>query len=160
MSTKPTVIYYQSAGGVVVSPAGRVLLIERTVERVHEVRLPKGHIEPNEEPEDAALREVCEETGYCDLAIRADLGWHTVHFERASAFVVRRERYFLMSLVSTRQQAQQFASEREALFRPLWAAGFDQAERLLTFEAEKDVVRRASARYVGDDPAAHPPGQP
>ncbi len=135
-------IHYQAAGGVVVDPNGRVLVIERIVDGVHEVRLPKGHIEPGEQPDSAACREVCEETGYCDLEIRADLGWRTVEFELSGATVVRDERYYLMTLVSDRWQAPQFVSEREALFRPLWVEDFEAAELQLTFEAEKDVVRR------------------
>lgn len=146
MPSETSVIFYQSAGGVVVDPSDRVLLIERTVDGVHEVRLPKGHIEPDELPAHAAVREVCEETGYCDVAIRADLGWHTVHFERSGVIVVRRERYYLMDLTSDRQQAPQFVSEREALFRTLWVAGFAEAERRLTYQAEKDVLRRAQDR--------------
>jgi len=142
MPEKP-LIHYQAAGGVVIDPNSRVLMIERTVDGVHEIRLPKGHIEPDERPEDAACREVCEETGFCDLEIRADLGWRTVEFDRADATVVRDERYYLMALVSDRRQAPHFVSEREALFHPLWVEDFEAAERQLTFEAEKDVMRRA-----------------
>ena len=142
MPEKP-LIHYQAAGGVVIDPNSRVLMIERTVDGVHEIRLPKGHIEPGERPEDAACREVCEETGYCDLEICADLGWRTVEFDRADATVVRDERYYLMALVSDRRQAPHFVSEREALFHPLWVEDFETAERQLTFEAEKDVMRRA-----------------
>ena len=145
MPTPSPIVYYQSAGGVVVNPSGQVLLIERNVDGVHEVRLPKGHIEPGEQAEDAALREVCEETGYCDLEIRADLGWRTIEFERADATVVRQERYYLMALTGERRQEPHFVSEREALFRPLWVDGLAAAEQQLTFEAEKDVARRARA---------------
>lgn len=143
MVAEKSFIHYQAAGGVVVNASGQVLLIERIVDGVHEIRLPKGHIEPDERPEDAACREVCEETGYCDLEIRADLGWRTVEFDHAEATIVRAERYYLMALTSDRRQAPHFVSEREALFRPLWVADFDAAERQLTFEAEQDVVRRA-----------------
>ena len=34
---------------------------------------PKGHLEPGEAPEAAALREVAEETGLGELAVRAEL---------------------------------------------------------------------------------------
>ena len=136
---------YQAAGGVVLDQAGRLLLIERTVNGVHEFRLPKGHIDPGETPEAAACREVCEETGYCDLRIVRDLGWATVAFELEQERVVRDERYYLMALASDRRQAPQFQTANEALYSNRWVQGFAEAEALLTFEAEKAVVRRARA---------------
>lgn len=139
---------YQSAGGVVVDDAGRVLLIERHIEGHHEVRLPKGHIEANEPADAAALREVCEETGYCDLEILADLGWRQVTFNREETQVVRKERYFLMALASAIRQAPNFSTAREALFRNRWVDGFAMAEEALTFEAEQDAVRRAHEAYL------------
>lgn len=136
---------YRSAGGVVLDRSGRVLLIERTVDGGHEIRLPKGHIDPGEDPQDAARREVCEETGYCDVRIVQDLGWATVSFETSQERVVRDERYYLMVLRSDRRQPPQFQTDREALYRNRWAGGFDLAEALLTFEGEKAAVRRARA---------------
>lgn len=136
-------IEYRAAGGVVIDSARRVLLIERTVEGNHEIRLPKGHIDPGESPETAAMREVCEETGYCDLRILAHLGHQRVEFDRIDAHVVRDESYYLMQLASQQRQEPQFASAREALFRNRWVESFAEAETLLTFEAEKDAVRRA-----------------
>ncbi|MCS6843879.1 MAG: NUDIX domain-containing protein [Caldilineales bacterium] len=138
---------YQAAGGVVVDDQGRVLLIERTVDGRHEVRLPKGHIDPGEAPDEAARREVCEETGFCDLEVLADLGWQEVAFEYKGRLVIRGERYYLMRLASQRRQAPQFTSEREALFRNRWEPTFDAAASALTFEAERDVVRRAQQAH-------------
>lgn len=134
---------YRSAGGVVIDAAGRVLLIERTIKGVYEIRLPKGHIEPGETPEEAGLREVCEETGYCDLVIVQDLGWSVVSFETERQRVTRNERYFLMALRSERAQSPQFHNAREALFRNRWANSFDDAAALLTFDQEQVVVRKA-----------------
>ncbi len=136
---------YQAAGGVVVDLRGRVLLIERTVNGSHEIRLPKGHIDPGEAPEDAARREVCEETGYCDVQIVHDLGWSTTAFETAQTRVVRDERYFLMALGSEQPQPPQFQTADEALYVNRWASSFGEAEALLTFEGERAVVRQARA---------------
>ncbi|HRX04815.1 MAG TPA: NUDIX domain-containing protein, partial [Anaerolineae bacterium] len=83
------VIQYQAAGGVVLDADERVLLIERIVDGQHEIRLPKGHIDPGETPEAAALREVCEETGYCDLEVLIDLGWQTTTFLLGNKHVER-----------------------------------------------------------------------
>ena len=54
-----------SAGGLVVDKSGAMgLLIGRIDKRGRTLwSLPKGHIEPGESPEEAALREVLEETG-------------------------------------------------------------------------------------------------
>jgi 8-oxo-dGTP pyrophosphatase MutT (NUDIX family) len=139
---------YQAAGGVVVDPLGRVLLIERTINGAHEIRLPKGHIDPGEAPEAAARREVCEETGYCDVQILRDLGWSTVAFETSQARVVRDERYYVMTLGSHRRQLPQFQTAQEALYSNRWASSFYEAEALLTFEGEKAVVRQARAALL------------
>lgn len=48
------------AGGVVLDPDGRVLVIHH---RNGNWVFPKGHIEPDEQPLQTALREVLEETG-------------------------------------------------------------------------------------------------
>jgi 8-oxo-dGTP pyrophosphatase MutT (NUDIX family) len=136
---------YQAAGGVVVDSLGRVLLIERTINGEHEIRLPKGHIDPGEAPEAAARREVCEETGYCDVQILRDLGWATIAFETSQTRVVREERYYLMALGSHRRQLPQFQTVDEALYSNRWVSSFDEAEALLTFEGEQAVVRRARA---------------
>jgi len=144
-------VYYRAAGGVVIDDSGRVLLLKRHVERnsavIHEIRLPKGHIEAGESPEEAALREVCEESGYCHLQIIADLGEAHVSFDYSNKHVERDEYYFLMRLTRPEQQSQQFHNEHseEALFVPFWADSPKAAESLLTYESEKQFVRRARA---------------
>ncbi len=144
---KVDIHHYQAAGGVVMDSAGRVLLIERTLDDTHEVRLPKGHIDQDEAPELAARREVCEETGYCDVSILADLGRRQVTFEYRGRTVVREEHYYLMCLASDRQLAPRFSNSREALFRNRWAANFAEAAAALTFQAEQDVIWCAAAAH-------------
>lgn len=140
-------VRYAAAGGVVLDDAGRVLLIERNVERggwpVHEVRLPKGHIEPGEQPAEAAAREVCEETGYCWLEIIADLGSLENHFVHGEQRVERNERYYLMRLTGASAGQPRPATAEEARFRPLWVADLETAVQQLTFESEREFVRRA-----------------
>ncbi len=145
---------YRAAGGVLMDEAGRVLLIEREVWRDgecrHEVRLPKGHVEAGESDAAAALREVCEETGYCGIAIAADLGEALSEFEWADSLVRRCEHYFLMRLADPTPGEPRFDSPtaEEARFRPRWVASLEEAERLLTYESEREFVRRA-AREAG-----------
>lgn len=148
---------YRAAGGVVLDDAGRVLLIERWVMRpaqgadkptlTFEMRLPKGHVDPGETDEQAALREVCEETGYCGLAVIADLGEIVNEFKwpGKDVHVLRNEHYYLMRLTDAQRGEPHFDSPDadEARFIPYWAATLPDAEALITFESEREFVCRA-----------------
>ncbi len=125
---------YRAAGGIVVHE-GKVLLLEWP-ER-GEVRLPKGHIDPGETPLEAAVREVIEESGYAPLEVQADLGEMVVEFDFQGEHIVRTEYYFRMGLANGHERG-----AGEAAFRPVWAE-WSEAERRLTFEAEREWVRRA-----------------
>jgi 8-oxo-dGTP pyrophosphatase MutT (NUDIX family) len=148
---KKSVKRYRAAGGIVLDDRGRVLLLRRNVVRETtpslEVRLPKGHIEPGETAEEAALREVCEESGYCQLAILADLGEARTEFDFRGRHVVRDERYFLMRLLDPERRPTRHPHphSEEALFQPIWARDLTEAEAMLTFESEKRFARRARA---------------
>jgi 8-oxo-dGTP pyrophosphatase MutT (NUDIX family) len=133
---------------VVVDETGRVLLIERWVKRgglpVYEVRLPKGHVEPGESDEQAALREVCEEAGLCRLTAIADLGEYTTVFDSRDGLVMRLERYYLMRPGGDEIQPHTVDPDsEEARFRVHWYPTFDEAEKAITFESEQEFIRRA-----------------
>ena len=133
------IVTYQAAGGVVISD-GKMLLLDRPLRG--EVRLPKGHVEPDEPPRDTALREVREEAGYADLEILADLGATMNHFfvpDRARE-VRREEIFFLMRLRSDEAFARD--DHDAAQFRAIWVP-LDEAPARLTFESEKEFARRA-----------------
>jgi 8-oxo-dGTP pyrophosphatase MutT (NUDIX family) len=128
---------YQAAGGIVVHE-GHILLLDRPSRG--EIRLPKGHIEPYEAADEAALREVAEESGYCDLEILADLGNQVVEFDYAGAHYVRDEHYFLLALQSDQQAPR---NKKDAgQFHVIWVP-FARAEEQLTYAAEQAVVRKA-----------------
>jgi 8-oxo-dGTP pyrophosphatase MutT (NUDIX family) len=140
---------YRAAGGIVLDEAGRVLLIERWVLRngglVFEVRLPKGHVEPGETDAQAALRETCEETGYCGLEITVDLGEGLTEWTNERERVRRIEHYYLMRLTNPQRGEPQFVAENaeEASFIPRWAADLPTAAAELTFNSEREFARRA-----------------
>lgn len=58
----------EAAGGLVKNADNKLLMIYR----FNKWDLPKGKIEKKEKPQEAALREVCEETGVCNLQIVND----------------------------------------------------------------------------------------
>jgi 8-oxo-dGTP pyrophosphatase MutT (NUDIX family) len=132
------VVRYTAAGGVVVHD-GRVLVLRRPFQG--EVRLPKGHVEPGENVQAAALRETREEGGCADLMVVADLGTQVVEFDYAGRHVVRHERYFLMALASHPDSP----VRGEEQFEPLWLT-WDEALAALTFEGEREWVRRARSK--------------
>lgn len=85
-----------SAGGVVVKKEHdlySVLLLRDT--RFPEWYLAKGHVEPNETLEQAALREVAEEAGIHFVRIHFLLGSYERFVEKANEF--KTIHYFLMS---------------------------------------------------------------
>jgi 8-oxo-dGTP pyrophosphatase MutT (NUDIX family) len=142
---------YLAAGGVVIAD-GRMLLLDRPSRG--EVRLPKGHIENGEDAQEAALREVAEESGYCDLLVAANLGEQVVEFDYGGDHVVRQEHYFLMLLQS---EAQIKRSKKDAAqFFPIWKP-LAEAIELLTYAAEQEVARRAAAVYRQPDGATSEP---
>jgi len=140
--------HHRTAGGVVIDRAGRVLVLEREVERggavVHEVRLPKGHIDAGETEEQAAVREVCEESGYCGVEIIADLGEGRSEFTFRGEAHVREERYFLMRLVDETRRAPAPSHGEEALFTANWLAP-ETAAAQLTYPSERMFAERAAA---------------
>jgi acetyl-CoA carboxylase carboxyl transferase subunit beta len=97
-----------AAGAVVIDDAGRVLLIRRAKPpRVGAWTLPGGHIEPGETPEQAALREVLEETGVA-CAVVCALGVVLVAGEGFSYAV---HEHLLVPIGSTRLVAADDAAE-------------------------------------------------
>ena len=61
----------ESAGGVVINPEGRILVVSQ---HGTSWSLPKGHIEAGEDPLAAARREIHEEAGIKELELVRELG--------------------------------------------------------------------------------------
>jgi 8-oxo-dGTP pyrophosphatase MutT (NUDIX family) len=85
-----------SAGGVVVDDGGQFLLIRARDLRNRPVwTLPKGTLAEGETSEQAALREVCEETGYRCQVVR-ELEAVTYWFQRGGRRIKKTVRWYLM----------------------------------------------------------------
>jgi 8-oxo-dGTP diphosphatase len=117
----------RAAGGVVVRD-GRVLLVHRP--RYGDWSLPKGKLEAGEEWEDAALREVEEETG-----LRCELGEEVGRTRYVDSRGRNKEvRYFRMS-GGGEPVAQNEVDEVR------WAA-LDDAPALLSYERDRELLSR------------------
>lgn len=84
----------EAAGGIVVDESGRVAIVHRP--RYDDWSLPKGHLETGETAEDAALREVFEETGLSCRIIGS--AGETQYRDRKGR--PKRVRYFSMSITA------------------------------------------------------------
>jgi len=85
-----------SAGGIVVID-GRILFTKLT--HVGKITFPKGHIENGETPEEAALREFTEETGFKNVKITKKLGIVTKpSIERDGSRVIKDIHLYLMKI--------------------------------------------------------------
>jgi 8-oxo-dGTP diphosphatase len=121
----------------VIRAAGGVLRRDGLVAVVHRPRhsdwsLPKGKLEPGEDEQTAAVREVLEETG-CPATIEADLGTVTYTVTSGEEKVVR---YYLMSAGG---EVAELADDVDGV---RWLAP-DDADALLVYETDRDVLDRA-----------------
>lgn len=126
-----------SVGGIVIGESGsepEVLLIE---DRWGMIAPPKGHPDPGETPEEAAVREVYEETGI-RVDISGDLGEVKYRFFAQDGEVVEKTvRYFLMTPVGGEARPQ----EGETL-GVTWMSERDLAS-VVSYRDTLAVVRRA-----------------
>ena len=136
------------AGGVVVRFFGNRLHVLLIRDPYGRWGLPKGHLEEGEGSEEAALREVGEETGLGDLELGADLGEISWSF-RADRTLVRKScRFFLMR--SALDEATPEVSE--GITECSWL-GADKALSVISYANARAVVARA-IRCVSGPPGA------
>lgn len=82
-----------AAGGLVLNEKKELLMIFR----FNKWDLPKGKIEAGEEPNEAAVREVCEETGVCNVKITKEFTptYHT--YQHKHSHILKRTFWFGMN---------------------------------------------------------------
>jgi 8-oxo-dGTP diphosphatase len=120
-----------AAGGVVVKD-GSIALVHRP--RYDDWTLPKGKLEPGERSEDAALREVEEETG-----MRCSLGRELP----STRYRDRRDRPKLVRYFRMEPVSGEFAPNDE-VDELRWVKP-SEAFALLTYDRDRDVVRALGA---------------
>jgi 8-oxo-dGTP pyrophosphatase MutT (NUDIX family) len=146
MSTDPKAPRAEfSAGGVVVDGDQVVVIVpvKRAADGARVLGLPKGHPDAGETPEQAARREVVEETGVTAELID-ELGDVDYHYERRGRVIAKLVRFYLFEYRSG-DLADHDDEIEEARWMPL-----EQAARELTYEGERRMVARALSRSASD----------
>ena len=127
--------HHRSAGGLIVY-GSRILLI--ATQKGKRWQLPKGHIEAGETPEQAAIREVREETGVTGRIVAPLPGVEYWFVERGPRRIHKKVDYFLLDYVSG-DSVDFDPDEVSGTGWFSWEAGIAR----LTFENERKVARRA-----------------
>jgi 8-oxo-dGTP pyrophosphatase MutT (NUDIX family) len=134
-----------SAGGVVVRGDEMIVIVpvKRAANGDKVLSLPKGHPDGGETAEQAAAREVAEETGVTADLI-GDLGDTHYTYERKGRRIAKRVKFFLFDYRSG-DVADHDHEIEEARWMPL-----GEAARSLTYDGERAVVQRAVSRLASD----------
>ncbi|MBO8125996.1 MAG: NUDIX hydrolase [Firmicutes bacterium] len=128
-------VYEHSAGGVVLSQ-GKVLLVRHAR---GEWIMPKGHLEPGETPQEAALREIKEETNL-DCELGPLVGETRYDFERDGVTVHKKVTWYIARPVKETAVAAPLTSE--GILELVWLDP-DAAYQRLTFELDRGILRKA-----------------
>ncbi len=129
-----------SAGGVVYRMEGGSPLFLLIRDSYSNWGFPKGHLEPGEQPEQAALREVREETGLHELAVRGTIDTIEWYFRFRGRLIHKVCHFFLMETA----QADTDPQRAEGITACQWVP-FAAASQAVSYANARQVLRRAEA---------------
>ncbi|MDB4899172.1 MAG: hypothetical protein JWN53_980 [Gemmatimonadetes bacterium] len=140
-----------SAGGVVYRLEGGAPLYLLIRDSYDNSGFPKGHLEAGERADEAAMREVREETGLSELALRGTIDTIDWYFRFRGRLIHKVCHFYLMET----SQAATAPQRTEGITACQWIA-YDEAAVAVSYANARQVLRRAQAMII-DGPAATPP---
>lgn len=144
-----------SAGGVVVRiNDGRPLFL-LIRDSYRNWGFPKGHLEPGETADAAALREVAEETGLGDLRMRAEIETIDWYFRFRGRLIHKVCHFYLMESESGATCPQR----DEGITACRWET-FERATELVSYENARAVLRRAHTLIIAAQESQAVPAAP
>jgi 8-oxo-dGTP pyrophosphatase MutT (NUDIX family) len=105
---------------------------------------PKGHLEKGEPPEQAALREVSEETGLSGLSLRGEINTIDWYFRFRGRLIHKYCHFYLIESASEATSPQREEGITACRWLPL-----DAALEMISYANARDVLRRAAELMNG-----------
>jgi 8-oxo-dGTP pyrophosphatase MutT (NUDIX family) len=133
-----------SAGGIVFRREGDRTLFLLIRDPYRHWGFPKGHLEQGEEPSQAALREVGEETGVGALELRAPVETIDWTFRFRGRAIHKTCHFFLIETAERRTAPQR----KEGISACRWAS-YEHAKRLITYANARAGLERAQTLLGG-----------
>jgi 8-oxo-dGTP pyrophosphatase MutT (NUDIX family) len=138
-----------SAGGVVFRLDGREPLFLLIRDSYQNWGFPKGHVEHGERPQDAAVREVGEETGLGDLTVRGSIDTINWFFRFRGQLIHKYCHFYLIETVESETCPQR----AEGITACRWTS-FGEADSLISYANAREVLRRAQEMVVESSASA------
>ena len=145
-----------SAGGVVFRVEAGAPLFLLIRDSYANWGFPKGHLESGERAEDAALREVREETGLHELAVRGRIDTIDWYFRFHGRLIHKVCHFFLMETT----QAETAPQRAEGITACRWIA-YGEATEAIAYGNAREVLQHAFEMISGGrPPVPSPPAEP
>lgn len=141
----------RSAGGVVYRVVEGKALFLLIRDSYRNWGFPKGHVEAGEAPEQAAVREVGEETGLGGLSLRGEIDTIDWYFRFRGRLVHKVCHFYLMET----EESDTSPQRAEGITACRWIE-FTEAETLVSYANARDVLRRAQSMVAALPSAAAP----
>ena len=127
-----------SSGGIVIDKNQVLVINMNTICGKKVWTFPKGHIEKNEDPKNAALREVLEETGVeCRIIDEKEFYISEYSFYRGKTFIHKTVKWYLMKPLRITDK---IATPNE-INEIKWLS-FNEALNILEYKSDKEIIEK------------------